>query len=108
MANLGLGNALRKARIEKHYSQEYVAEMVNITATHIKHIEGGHRNPSLDVLFALAKVLDFSIDNYLITDSKLLYQEERAKLDLLLSKCNEKQLNVLISTAEALINNGIE
>ena len=50
---------LRKTR---GMTQEELAEQVDITTSHLKHIESGHRNPSIEVLFALAKVLDLSLD----------------------------------------------
>ena len=60
-----LGNAIRAARISNNLSQEELAELVDITPTHLKHIESEHRKPSIEVLFRLAKVLNMSVDNIL-------------------------------------------
>ena len=54
-----LGAALREARMEKNYTQEYLAELLNITPTHMKHIESGHRKPSIEVYFKMVEVLGF-------------------------------------------------
>ena len=59
-----LGAALREARMEKNYTQEYLAELLNITPTHMKHIESGHRKPSIEVYFKMVEVLGFSTDNF--------------------------------------------
>jgi len=43
-------------------SQEYLAEILDVTPTHIRHIESGHRKPSIELLFQLAQMLDLSLD----------------------------------------------
>lgn len=57
-----LGNMIWATRKARGMTQEELAEQVDITTSHLKHIESGHRNPSIEVLFALAKVLDLSLD----------------------------------------------
>lgn len=57
-----LGNAIRAARIKKCYTQEQLAELLNITPAHLKHMEGGRRHPSVPLLFQMMELLDFSVD----------------------------------------------
>ena len=97
-----LGNAIRNARIEKRLSQEALAEAVNITPTHLKHIEGEHRKPSVEVLWALAQKLDLSLDNLLFpagSDSDALRREAAN----LLGQCDEKQLKILLAAMRAML-----
>lgn len=63
-----LGNAIRNARMQRGLSQEYLAEMFDVTPTHIRHIESGHRKPSIELLFQLAKRLDISLDALIFQD----------------------------------------
>ena len=63
-----LGNAIRSARMARHMSQEELAEILDITASHLKHIESEHRMPSIQVLFHLAIVLDLSLDALLFPE----------------------------------------
>lgn len=35
---------------------------MDVTPTHIRHIESGHRRPSIELLFQLARMLDLSLD----------------------------------------------
>ena len=56
-----LGNTIRKYRIMRGLSQEELAEAVDITPTHLKHIESEHRKPSVEVLFRLVYALHASI-----------------------------------------------
>ena len=51
-------------------TQERLAELVNITTSHLKHIESGHRRPSIEVLFQLAKILDLSLDALIFEDER--------------------------------------
>lgn len=60
-----LGIQIKKARQAKHLTQEMLAEMVNCNTSHISNIENNHTKVSLNVLLAIANVLDTSIDNLL-------------------------------------------
>ena len=57
-----LAEMIRVARINRSISQEYLAELLDVSPTHIRHIESGHRKPSLELLFEAAKILDLSVD----------------------------------------------
>ena len=57
-----LGNTIRAARIKKGFTQEQLSELLEITPAHLKHIEGGRRNPSVPLLFQMMELLDFSVD----------------------------------------------
>ncbi|MGM9551177.1 MAG: helix-turn-helix domain-containing protein [Clostridia bacterium] len=99
-----LGNAIRNTRIEKNLSQEQLAELVDITPTHLKHIESEHRKPSIEVLFKLAEVLRFSIDN-LIYEGDCEAVKYQKYAELLLNDCSVKELKTIIDIIQALQNN---
>lgn len=46
-----LREAIRNERKDKRITQEELAEMLEVSPTHIKHIESGHRKPSIEILF---------------------------------------------------------
>lgn len=98
-----LGNAIKKAREEKQYSQEKLAELLDISAIHLKHIEGGNRYPSVEVLFRAAKILNLSLD------SLIFPQEEesriRGKAIRLLDSCTPGERRVVIDLMESLLEN---
>lgn len=97
-----LGNAIRQARINSGLSQERLAELAGITPTHLKHIESEHRKPSVEVLFRLVHVLHFSIDRLFMPAA-----DEREELlhmaKLLLNRCSEEQLHIIIVLLEAML-----
>lgn len=66
---MDLGNAIWMARKSRGMTQEQLAEAVDITVSHLKHIESGHRNPSTEVLFSIAKILNLSLDSLIFEES---------------------------------------
>ena len=100
-----LGEAIRRARNDRHISQEKLAEMLDISPNHMKHIESGHRGPSLEVLFHLAVILNLSLDALLFPE-RADGQETRAKLRRLVDALPARGLEVLLAAAEALQRTG--
>ncbi len=98
-----LGNAIRRARIEKNISQEKLAEMLDITPTHLKHLESEHRRPSVEVLFNLAEILHFSIDDLIFEEREKT--EEYRRAELLLGECDRRELLIAADVIKALISN---
>ena len=86
-----LGTAIRNARQKHNLSQEQLAELVEITPTHLKHIESEHRKPSIEVLFRLCQTLHLSLDN-------LIFPSETTRIEEilpLLSSCSANELNII-------------
>ena len=57
-----LGHRIRKCRIEKHLTQEKLAEMAGISLSFLGHIERGTRKASLETIVSLSNSLEISID----------------------------------------------
>ena len=97
-----LGNTIRQARIDNHLTQEQLAELVQITPTHLKHIESEHRKPSIEVLFSLASVLHFSLDALLLTNETYEHTKRKNELNLLINSCTDQELDVFIAALREL------
>jgi putative transcriptional regulator len=52
-----LGNKIQKLRKETGLTQEEFAEKLNISRTHIGHIEQGRKSPSIKLMEKIAKAL---------------------------------------------------
>ena len=63
-----LGKRIREERLKLNYTQEQLAELVNVSATYIGFIERGERSLTLSKLVSIAGVLGVSVD-YLLSDS---------------------------------------
>ncbi len=60
-----LGNRLKKARKEKNLTQEYIAEIVDLSVEHLSRIENGKKNIYLHKLALWCDVLDVPIEEIL-------------------------------------------
>lgn len=58
-----LGKKIQKARKSMRISQEELAEKLNISRTHIGHIEQGRKSPSIKLLEKIAKKLGVKIED---------------------------------------------
>lgn len=77
-----LGETIRKARLRKGYTQEYLAELLDITPGHLQHMESERRNPSVPMLFEMMELLDFSVDDLVFskrTEENILHTDGLTK-----------------------------
>ncbi|RUT29541.1 XRE family transcriptional regulator [Paenibacillus zeisoli] len=63
-----LGKRLRQERRKMHWTQEKLAERIDVSDAYIGQIERGERSLSLDTLIRLANELGVTVD-YLLHDS---------------------------------------
>ena len=68
MDYLDLGRRIRKQRTQRGWTQEALAERVNVSTSFVGHVERGSRKASLETLVAMANALDVSVD-YLLSGS---------------------------------------
>ncbi len=57
-----IGNRIKAARERAHLTQEQLAEMVDISPTHMSVIERGVKTPKLDTFVRIANALGVSAD----------------------------------------------
>ncbi len=62
-----MGDRIKEARKEKHFTQESLAEILDITPYYMGELERGNKTPSLDLFIKLVEALDVSAD-YLLRD----------------------------------------
>ena len=97
-----LQRAIRQERKSKRITYEELAEMLDISPTHIKHIESGHRKPSIEVLFEIARVLNLSLDGVVFPKDITQSDLTRGKIDRLLDSLDEDSLQFVLTVLEAL------
>lgn len=100
-----IGKRVRKYRKLKNLSQEELAEKIDISTTHMSHIETGSTKLSLQVLVDLSRVLEVNTDDLLFENKPQTMINQITKL---LSECNENQIefitSIVKSTKDALDN----
>ncbi len=57
-----LAENIRKLRIENKYSQEYLAELIDITREHINRLESGKETIGFPTFIKLAEIFGVSLD----------------------------------------------
>lgn len=72
--------------MDNKMTQEQLAEAINISPTHMKHIESEHRKPSVEVLFLLADVLNFSMDAMLMEKQSDEHAKRVNEMNLMMNK----------------------
>jgi len=58
------GKRIQKRRKELGITQEELADRLNLSRTHMGHIEQGRRSPSLEVINKIARTLKTSPKNF--------------------------------------------
>lgn len=108
MDNKLLGRCIKVYRIKKGLTQAELAEMVNVAAGMIGRYERGEKAPGRDIIFELARVLEFSLD-------ALIFKSENVRENVFSDDFIEKlnKLTVLeqkaaINAAEAVVDTFLE
>ena len=99
----GLGLAIKQAREERGWTQAYVAELVGKTDRTIMNIENKGRHPSFNLFFQLVTMFDISVDQYFYP-SKNTESSCRKRINAMLNSLDEKDLQVVEATIQALKN----
>jgi transcriptional regulator with XRE-family HTH domain len=95
----GLVRAVRKSRELKIWQ---LAEKVDIEVKHLGRIERGERQPSFDLIIALAKCLNVSPSKFFEFESTADPKTLRKNIDQLLADLDPKQLAVARQVLGAL------
>lgn len=73
------GRIVQEKRAEKHYTQELLAELVDITVRHMHTVEYGEAEVGLRTAVALADILDIDLNilkQYALHDTDGRYRKE--------------------------------
>lgn len=92
-----IGHRIRKIRKAHGLSQEELAERVDISTTHMSHIETGNTKLSLPVLVAIAKALDVRTDDLLNDAANTTICAAMDEISAVLERCNPQEAKVIAS-----------
>ena len=99
------GIVLKNARMDHNMTQEKLAEELELSVPFIKDLERFRSTPSLNVFAKVMRYFNLSADTVVYPENvadNSTYQQ----LNRMLLRCNEGQLQVLMTTAEALLDMG--
>ena len=96
-----IGERIRKIRRAHDISQEVLAGMVDVSTTHMSHIETGNTNMSLEVLVDIAVALNVSID-YLVFGEEKEDNKYYRQLEGILATCTPDNARLILGMADSL------
>lgn len=96
-----IGQQIRKSRKARGLSQEQLAEMVNISTTHMSHIETGNTKLSLPVLVDIANALDVRTDD-LLERSQYTIGNAVEEIAAMLESCSAQEAKVVVDIVKAV------
>ena len=90
-----IGQQIRKLRKAHGFSQEELAEKVDISVTHMSHIETGNTKLSLPVFLDIAQVLEVSTDELLGESGYESSSKALSEIAAVLECCSAKEAKVI-------------
>lgn len=99
-----LGKRIREERLKLGFTQEKLAEQVDVTDSYIGQIERGERSLSLETLVKISNILGVTID-YLLGDSvKIEDKELYAELLQILNKRSSGEKRMALDIVKLMFN----
>ena len=88
------GLAVKNARKRSFLTQEMMAEILDISATHVKTIESGQKSPSFELLEKIVTLLNISLDAVFFDDFP---KENTLMLEIknMVQQCDGTQLELI-------------
>lgn len=93
-----IGKRIRKIREEKGLSQDKLRIEVNISKTHMSHIETGSTKLSLPTIVEIANALGTTVDPLLSDSLNFAAPVLKKEIEEILSDCTVYELRVMIDT----------
>lgn len=97
-----IGKRIKIARIKADLTQERLAEIVEISPTHMSNIETGTTRVSLTAIVSLANALSVTVDDLLcdsVVKCKVQFEKDIAGI---LADCDEYEIRMVKDMAQAL------
>lgn len=92
-----IGNNIRRLRKKQYYSQEKLAELLDISTNHLHRVETAKSRISLPLLLKMSEVFKVEISE-LLKEECLIKQEALQEIEEILVKSNEKEKEIIRQT----------
>ena len=97
-----LGKEIKRRRKAKGWTQEHLAQLVDLTPRSIMYIENRGQHTSLNAFYKLVTLLDISVDEFFYPDRRNGEDERRKHIDRMLNDMDEKELIIIECVAEGI------
>ena len=102
MDQVAIGARIRDARERVHLTQEQLAEIVDISSTHMSVIERGVKTPKLDTFVRIANALGVSADALLQDVMVPVNESIMAELSVRIGRLSPKEQTRILNAIRAL------
>lgn len=96
-----IGQKIRKIRKACGLSQEELAEKIDISTTHMSHIETGNTKLSLPVFIDIANALEVRTDDLLDNSTTATTTASLDEIAKVLERCNAQQAKIIADVVKA-------
>lgn len=100
-----IGKRIKEKRVAKHWRQEDLAEMTELTSSYIGLIERGKKCPSLETFVIIANALDVSADDLLSDVINNGYVMRMSKYLEKMNELNESHQKMLCDIMQIFFQN---
>ncbi len=97
-----IGLRIKHARNEKGFTQEKLADMLNISRIQVAYIENGNRGISLELMVDIANALDVPVGELLADNLSAADKIADSDLRYILLDCTTQEESIITKTAKAL------
>ena len=102
MDMIAIGSRIKEAREQAHLTQEELAEIVDISPTHMSVIERGVKTPKLDTCVKIANALHLSADALLQDVVTPVTDSITAELSVRIGRLPQKEQTRILNAIRAL------
>ena len=102
MDMIAIGSKIKEARERAHLTQEELAEIIDISPTHMSVIERGVKTPKLDTFVKIVKALNLSADALLLDGMEQVNDSIVAELSVRLGRLTDENQNRILNAIRAL------
>ena len=102
MDMIAIGSKIKEARERAHLTQEDLAEIIDISPTHMSVIERGVKTPKLDTFVKIVKALNLSADALLLDGMDQVNDSIVAELSVRLGRLTDENQNRILNAIRAL------
>lgn len=97
-----IGKRIKIARIKADWTQEKLAEVIEISPTHLSNIETGTTRVSLTTIVNLANALGITVDDLLYDNLVRARYQIESELAGIIRDCDEYEIRIIKDVAKAL------
>ena len=102
MDMIAIGSKIKEARERAHLTQEELAEIIDISPTHMSVIERGVKTPKLDTFVKIVKALNLSADALLLDGMDQVNDSIVAELSVRLGRLSDEDRHRILNAIRAL------